>query len=116
MCNFNTENEDMTDKIIVTKADNVNEEGELIDSEAFGYLISEHMPQVTTLDAATGTIVTGVVPKVGVLWEHKRTPSPSYEDPETLHWLEIETDADDDDEITDTDLELVGEQSQSVEM
>lgn len=74
---------------IVTKKSNIDENGNAKNEEAIGVAVSEHLVPFSKPGEEPGTVEMGVIPKVAVLWEHRRSPSPSYENPEDLHWLSI---------------------------
>lgn len=89
----------------VTKITNLKPNGELKDEEAIGIAFSDHVVTITQTDEAKGLQQTGLVPRIGVLWEKGRAIS--YEVPEELAWLEFdlhdleEDEEDDDEEIED---------------
>lgn len=54
------------------------------------------------INPETGEAQLGTVFKVAVYWEHARNPSPSFEDPEALFWLETD-DGEEEDDYDDED-------------
>ncbi|MCC7356228.1 MAG: hypothetical protein IT410_01260 [Candidatus Doudnabacteria bacterium] len=52
-----------------------------------------------------GNTIQGVVPRIGVLWEHSRVPALKYEVPEDLFYLNVVDDFEDEEEEEDEDIE-----------
>jgi hypothetical protein len=94
----------LLDKVEVTFENNVNENGELIDEDIIGFIFSEQMLQAIQQDPKSGQAQTVALPRIGVLWDHQRSPAVSYHDPAELYWLGFEGDEpeldEDDEEIT----------------
>jgi hypothetical protein len=75
-----------------------NEEPILNDYSIIGIMLKTHCIQVSQINPESNMLETGVIFKVEVLWEHKRSPSPALEDPADLAWLTFGDDDDDDDD------------------
>lgn len=90
---------------LVTHNSNVTSKGELINEEDIGYVIDSYLVPFMTVNPETGENIQGLLSKIAVLWEQRRTPSPSFHAPEELTWLELEgIDTDDDDaDLLDAD-------------
>lgn len=81
----------MSRSIVVTLKDNVtqDENGELalINPEIVGHLVKTHPLSAQMINPETNQIQFGVTFKSEVYWEHARTPSPAFEDPNDLAWV-----------------------------
>jgi hypothetical protein len=90
---------------IVTRAENMNENLELIDEDAVGILISENMKDCI-ITTETGEQVPGVRVYLGVLWENKRSPAIDYLFPEDLAWVDVPgiQEADEEEEVEGADF------------
>ena len=88
-------------RVTVTKKDNLDELGRMIDEDIIGIIVRTHALTVNQIDQATGQLITGVVMRAEVYWENQRTPAFMLEDPADLFWMsfyESEDSEDDEDE------------------
>lgn len=102
----------MFNRVLVTYKDNliVHDDGtfDLTDSSLVGHLIKTHPLTAQSFNPETQMMTTGVVFKSEVYWEHARSPSPSFEDPEALAWINFngeENDEEENEEESDYDEE-----------
>lgn len=80
-----------------TTKKNIDKQGNLIDENIVGRAIAVHMAPFSYMEESrhpisgevSSMLRTGMATKVCVLWEHERSPSPSFENPEDLTWISI---------------------------
>ncbi len=95
---------DADELLTVTTRDNMDlETQEIIDEEDVGYVLkNDVIPHAVTAD--DGQIVQGLISRVTVLWEKRRSPAPAFVAPEDLVFVGL-TDLTDDDDDEDVDQE-----------
>ena len=105
----------MSSRVLVTYKDNLTifADGsyELKDASLIGHCTKTHALTAQSFDPETQQLQTGVTFRSEVYWEHARSPSPSFEDPQNMAWInftdeqENEDDENEDDETNDSDEE-----------
>lgn len=104
--------------IIVTLKNNVecdedgivllNDEGmpKLLDPEDIGILTRSHPIMTVKYNQETGEIDSGYTTRAEVYWDKRRNPTPAFQRPTDLVWLEfMGTEEEEDDQEDDPDME-----------
>lgn len=106
-------------KVLVTHVTNVIRDdttGEFAikDRNWVGWLTATFPLTTQIVNPETNQVELGTVFKCSVFWEHARSPSPSFEDPSDLFWLDIEGTDDGDEEDDDDEEGLIDVESRDV--
>ncbi len=86
----------------------------LIDDTNLGILRQTHCIQAMQLNPETQLLETGVIFRSEVVWENRRIPAVSMEDPQTLCWISFEEDEADAEESGEDDGQHAGYENEDI--